>query len=246
MTATSTSSSIFDIFLKGFGYFFDFGFIFFPNIGYIHQYIKINKLKSSYGFSKFISFLLIIALIFRIFFWIGKQFSIVILFQSIVGIIMQLVLIKKCVEYTLEYRNKIHSDIFNPNEFWNWPRFLDYFYFVFLVTVVLNLFSILITYNNMFYVETLGAISALVEAMIGLPQIIEICKKKTVKTLSFLMISAWLIGDSIKLFYFLQSKAPLQLVLCGLSQLVVDLIIISQIFYYSRIYKNKEQNVQVM
>ena len=46
----------------------DILFIFAPNIGYIHQYLKINKMKDSTGFSKFISFILIIAYNLRFFF----------------------------------------------------------------------------------------------------------------------------------------------------------------------------------
>ena len=46
----------------------DFCFVIFPTLGYIHQYIKIYKLKNSEGFSKFISFVLIIAYNIRIFF----------------------------------------------------------------------------------------------------------------------------------------------------------------------------------
>ena len=37
----------------------DIGFIIFPLVGYVHQFIKINRLKSSEGFSKLVSFILL-------------------------------------------------------------------------------------------------------------------------------------------------------------------------------------------
>lgn len=226
--------------LQVFNFLFDFGFIFFPSIGYIHQYIKINRLKSTFGFSKFISLVLIAAYVFRIFFWIGEPFGIVLLLQSIVGIITQLLLIRKCVEYTPEYYNKKDSDFFNINEFWNWPKFLDYFYFVVFCTLFLNLFSNLIGYDNIVYVQILGGFSAATEAMLGIPQIIEIYKTKSVKTLSYILIISWVLGDSVKIYYYISKASPVQLIACGVFQLFGDFVIIFQIIYYTWGYKKTQ------
>ncbi len=212
-------------------YIFDIGFIFCPNAGYIHQYFKINKLKSAFGFSKLISFILIIAYILRIFFWIGKKFEIVILFQSIAGIGMQFLLIQKCVEFTAELRDKPNSDYFNYEEFWNWPKFLDYFYFIFSLMVFLNVTSNILSYNIV-YVEMLGILSAMVEAGMIFPQIYENYKVKSVKTLSYFLVFAWMSGDVFKLVYYLITKSPVQLVGCACTQILGDFVLIFQIFRY--------------
>ena len=59
-----------------FNYSIDVGFVLLPLVGYIHQYMKIKTLKSTEGFSKFVSFILIMSYIIRIFFWIGHHFEI--------------------------------------------------------------------------------------------------------------------------------------------------------------------------
>ena len=100
-----------------------------PNVGYIAQIIKFRQVKSSEGFSKLISFITLIGLILRIFFWIGKDFSVVLLYQSIMGIIMQLILLRECLrlspDFNEHYKNNSPSsntiNIFQINSFWNWP-----------------------------------------------------------------------------------------------------------------------------
>jgi hypothetical protein len=225
---------------------FDFAFIFFPSIGFIHQYMKIKRLKNSYGFSKLISLILFVAFIFRIFFWIGKRFKTIILLQSIVGVFVQLFLIKACVEFNNDYKNKKDSDLFNIKEFWNWPYFLDYFHFISILSITLSSVSFILGFDNRIYIEFLGLVSAGVEALIGVPQIWENYKTKNVKTLSYFMIMCWISGDSIKTFYYITSSSPIQLIFCGFAQIIGDFVIIGQIYYYTKIYiKDKISEVIV-
>jgi hypothetical protein len=74
--------------------------IFAPSFGFMAQIIKFRNMKSSQGFSKFLSFILLIANILRIYFWIGKRFPIPLLFQSIVSIFMQIFLLKECLYFS--------------------------------------------------------------------------------------------------------------------------------------------------
>ena len=46
--------------------------IFVPSIGYFFQALKFKQTKSTKGFAKFLCFLLLLANILRIFFWLGK------------------------------------------------------------------------------------------------------------------------------------------------------------------------------
>lgn len=219
---------------------FDISFVFLPTIGYIHQYIKITKLKNSYGFSKTISLVLLLAFIFRIFFWIGRRFEITLLFQCIVGIMMQLALLYKCIEYSDETRDKATSDYFNLKEFWNWAYYEDYLFFIMSLTVMLGGVGNMIGYDNIAFVEFLGVISATVEAFLAVPQIYENYKVKDTKTLSYILISSWLVGDSIKFVYYIMTDVPYQMVMCAVVQFSCDLIVIGQIYYYNR--KNKSHS----
>jgi hypothetical protein len=45
---------------------------------------------------------------------------------------------------------------------------------------------------------------------------------------------AWLMGDAFKAFYFFRNVAPIQFIICGIIQLVVDILIASQLFFYPR------------
>ena len=103
--------------------FSDIGFIVFPLVGYVHQFIKINRLKSSEGFSKLVSFILIFAFDIRIFFWIGDRFEFAVLLNAIFGLIMQLILLHACVKYTSGNKNKSNSDYFAFKEFWNYSEY---------------------------------------------------------------------------------------------------------------------------
>ena len=112
-----------------FNYSLDIGFVVLPLVGYIHQYMKIKCLKSTEGFSKYVSFILIMAYIIRIFFWIGHHFEITILINAIFGVIMQLLLLQICVKYDKKLQRNQHiTRLLNLKEFWNWPFFYDYFF----------------------------------------------------------------------------------------------------------------------
>ena len=221
---------------------FDILMIFAPIIGYIAQLQKIKVAKSSEGFSKKIILILLVSNIFRIFFWFGKRFAVPLLLQSIVMIIMQLVLLRYCVQYS---NVKPSITIFNYNSFWEYPYYYDYMYILGIFIFFLVALSNVISFENSIYVEILGLLSASIEACLGIPQIIQNFKLKSTKSLSIVLVATWLLGDLFKTFYFLKSKAPLQLIGCGLFQIIADFLIIFQIAYYSTeniIYKSIKQN----
>jgi uncharacterized protein with PQ loop repeat len=223
---------------------FDIFMVISPNIGFIAQIIKFRQVKSSKGFSKFLSFIILIANILRIFFWVGKRFPLPLLYQSILLIFMQIIVLRECLKYssTNNNDNKIFGQkeksskqilILDFKNFWNWPFLIDYIFFLCMFVTITGFLSQLIGYNNMIYVEILGAASATVEATIALPQIYQNFKTKNTESLSQFMIYTWVIGDSIKTFYFVETKSPVQLICCGVFQLMMDMVILMQIFYYS-------------
>lgn len=226
-----------------------------PNIGFIAQIKKFHDVNSSEGFSKHVTLILLIANILRIFFWYGKQFNIILLFQSIASLIMQLILLQQCLAFSnnnsdskqsnnikanLNEINRIFyfkkGELFRVKDFWNWSQFIDYIYFLTIFVVVLIFTAKLFTFENAAFVEILGTASALVEACLGVPQVYNNFKNKSTDTLSLIMIFTWVLGDSFKSFYFYKTEAPLQLLMVGLTQLLIDFVIIAQIYYYNNIY----------
>jgi len=215
---------------------FDVGFIFLPCLGYIDQYFKIKRLKTSQGFSKLVSLILLVSFILRIFFWVGKRFNNVILYQCIAGIFMQIILLQKCVEFNPDKNSrKIESNYLSLKDFWNWPYFEDFFLFILFFIILVSSTSFLIGFDNTYYIEFIGTLSAIVEAFLGIPQIIEIFRTQRVKTLSYVMIVGWLVGDFIKFLFYVKSSSPIQLTLTAVAQFTFDVVIILQIFYYTRI-----------
>jgi hypothetical protein len=222
----------------------DISMIFGPNIGFIAQIVKFRELKSSQGFSKLISLIFLVANILRIYFWIGKRFNTVLLFQSCVSIVMHIILLRECLllqgdDGTRQTKEK--SDIYKPisilnfKKFWDWPFLIDYIYVLVLFAVLVGFVSHVVGFNNTMYIEGLGIASATVEACFGLPQVITNYKNKNTETLSFFMLFTWALGDSFKTFYFLQTKAPLQMLVCGLFQLSMDCVLLGQLLLYTYI-----------
>lgn len=82
--------------------------IFGPIIGYIPQYRQIHRTQESFGFSTLVCFILIAANILRVFFWVLKRFEMTLLFQSLVMIVAQLILLELIVRINL--RHKPHID----------------------------------------------------------------------------------------------------------------------------------------
>jgi uncharacterized protein with PQ loop repeat len=95
------------------------------------------------------------------------------------------------------------------------------------------MFSHVIGFDNHTYIEALGFLSAGIEACLGLPQIVANFKNKNTDTVSFFMLITWAFGDSFKTLYFFKTLAPLQLLLCGLFQITMDLVLLGQLIYYS-------------
>jgi hypothetical protein len=218
-----------------FNYLLDIGFVVLPLVGYIHQYMKIKILQNTEGFSKFVSFILIMAYIIRIFFWLGHHFEITILLNAIFGIIMQLLLLQICVKYDKRLqRNQNISRLLNLKEFWNWPFFYDYFFFVSIITILIGFLSNIIGYDNEVYIFILGILTSMIEALLDIPQIYELYISKNPHTISYLLIIGWLCGDIFKVSYYCSRNTPIQLIVCAIFQLSTDFIVIYQIYYYKQ------------
>ena len=57
-------------------------------------------------------------------------------------------------------------------------------------------------------------------------------RTRSVKGLSYAMIFSWVAGDVFKTVYFIYKNQPFQFIMCGTVQLIVDFIIIGQIYMF--------------
>ena len=240
----------------------DFLIIFLPSVGYVFQAIKFQKTKSSKGFSKSLCLMLLLANILRIYFWIGKPFEKSLLFQSIVVIISQIYLIHYYLKYQEKPKDKNEMpqeksilnhliswrDIFTPSKIWNWDYEIDYYKFVFLFFSLMSIICAIIGKDMVKFYDVIGTISVGIETFIEIPQIKENCVTKNVKNLSAAMVLMWFIGDLFKTVYNIVNKSPIQMIIGGLIQNCEDIILITQVLFYSedgcvaKILKKKFKN----
>ena len=193
------------------------------------------------------------AYIFRIYFWVGKKFDVTLLLQSIYGVFIQLILLHLCIKFTKKpiadeaniienikedenYTNIGEEDLdfISLRNFWNWNLFSDYLNFLFFFFIIMGIFTNYFKESTSIYFELIGCVSAVFEALTGVPQIVENLRYKTTKTLSKFLIFTWVSGDVIKFIYFVIINAPVQLIACAVTQCFEDFIIIFQIFFYRK------------
>ena len=55
----------------------------------------------------------------------------------------------------------------------------------------------------------MGAVSAFIEALLGLPQLRLNYQRKSTDGLEILLIVGWLVGDSFKTVYYITKSSPL-------------------------------------
>jgi len=208
-----------------------------PTLGYLLQWNMIRKSRSIGSFSTDVCAILIFANIFRIFFWFGKRFDQSLLLQSFVMIIFQILLLKECVN--LKSRKISYAKTSLIKDFWRWNDFNIYVQAIALTWAVLTATTFLF-YKNDFYVELIGYSSVIVEACLGLPQMITNNRRKNTDGLSMGLIGSWVFGDSAKIFMYIKLDQPSQFILCGALQLMVDFLIVGQIVAYRN---NKERKI---
>ncbi|MCQ2819897.1 MAG: PQ-loop repeat-containing protein [archaeon] len=236
-TTDTDSSSNDNIFLNFLNSLVDISFIILPNIGYLHQSLKIYKLKQSIGFSKTVPLILISSFILRVYFWLGERFGKAVLMNAILGIFTQLFLLYVLVKYS---EKKKTTDLLSFKDFWNWTYYFDYILFISFFIVLLSTVSNFFGLDNTYYIFLLGTISAMIEATLDLPQVIEMCKTKNPNTISYFLVLSWFTGDLCKMTYFIARDQPKQLIGCTIFQLSTDIFVIGQIAYFKRKERKEE------
>ncbi|KYQ99889.1 hypothetical protein DLAC_03852 [Tieghemostelium lacteum] len=215
-------------------------FIFAPVAAYIPQYRDIQRTSNCDGFSSKVCLILLLSNILRCFFWLGKQFDNTLLYQSIIMIIAQIIMLHLCVsikskDSLMNRSKKINrqqiSSSFFEQPFWEWDSFFPYVLFLAIYTFTFFVISYVFLFTPSYF-ELLGGLSLAIEATLGLPQLLQNYNKKSTKGLSAVLIISWFVGDLFKTLYFYYTSAPLQFIMCGLFQILVDTAITYQMLTY--------------
>lgn len=94
-----------------------------PITSYGDTIYAIQKSRSSNGFSIDLCLIMLVASILRIFFWLGERYEISLVFQAMVMIVVQTVLLKLCLEFRPKFKNAPFSNVHGrtrPFHFWQW------------------------------------------------------------------------------------------------------------------------------
>jgi len=79
-----------------------------------------------------------------------------------------------------------------------------------------------------------GFASVFTEAMLAAPQFYRNYVNKSTDGMSVVMVLMWTSGDIFKSSYFILRSSPTQFWLCGLLQVTLDLMVLSQVYMYSK------------
>ncbi|XP_053427206.1 solute carrier family 66 member 2 isoform X1 [Nycticebus coucang] len=223
-------------------------------VPYVPQYRDIRRTQNAEGFSTHVCLVLLVANILRILFWFGRRFESPLLWQSVVMITTMLLMLKLCTEVrvanelNIKRRSFAAADSkdeetkvppgrsyldFDPHYFWHWSSFTDYVQCVLAFTGVAGYVTYL-SIDSALFVETLGFLAVLTEAMLGVPQLYRNHRHRSTEGMSIKMVLMWTSGDAFKTAYFLLNGAPLQFSVCGLLQVLVDLAILGQAYAFTR------------
>ncbi|XP_057693335.1 solute carrier family 66 member 2 [Corythoichthys intestinalis] len=210
--------------------------VFGGSLPYVPQYQEIQRSSNTEGFSTRVCLVLLIANILRIFFWIGKQFELTLLLQSVVMILTMFAMLHLCcgIQNSNRVSTKQHrlSDL-DLHYFWKWNAFEDYLLFCFGLGVLCAVLTMLLL-DSALFVEMLGSLAVLFEAMLGLPQLLQNFHNRSTKGMSVKMVLLWMAGDVFKTSYFVINQSPSQFWLCGSVQIFIDVAILLQVVSYNQ------------
>ncbi|XP_049857151.1 solute carrier family 66 member 2 isoform X1 [Schistocerca gregaria] len=230
-------------------------------VPYIPQYKEIKRTEDTEGFSLFVCLTLLIANTLRIFFWFGKQYELPLLIQSIIMNITMLAMVHLCVNIRnknqiIRNKDKVFSEVsskddtsgrshksnkqrfpvhtfrdFDLQYFWAWTDFISYIDFLIVFHIACGIVMYLFIDVPLF-VELVGFLAVLFEAMLGVPQLKKNYQNKSTLGMSVKMVLMWTTGDIFKTIYFLVRQAPPQFWICGVLQILIDIGILSQVYLY--------------
>ncbi|KAM5441545.1 hypothetical protein MferCBS31731_003225 [Microsporum ferrugineum] len=215
-----------------------------PVLSYSDQIMSIHRKKTSAGFSLDIPLIMLVASIFKIFYWFGAYYSVPLLVQAISMIAVQVILLKVAldnrpssgIEHTPFNGQGSESGFVRPYRFWQWKTARPYW--IFLVYFTLSLLAIHILLppvsNSHAYIELLGFSGLGIEAFLPIPQIISNQRSRSCEGFRPSALVSWLLGDAMKMsfFFFSGSSIPLAFRICGVFQCLCDIYLGFQFYTF--------------
>ncbi|KAI0439218.1 hypothetical protein F4803DRAFT_564685 [Xylaria telfairii] len=215
-----------------------------PILSYADQAISMHRAKSSAGFSLDIPLIMLVASIFRIFYYPGAKYDAALLIQSFCNVFMQVILLKIALdnrpnrggEAAIPFAGS-HDGLQRPYNFWRWRTSKPYWQFLLGLSVALTALELLLApFDSVYsaYSALIGYIGLSVEATLPLPQLYANAQSGSCKGFRFSVLASWIVGDSMKMFWFFTatSEIPLAFKLCGVFQAICDALIGVQYFIY--------------
>lgn len=187
-----------------------------PLVVYAPQWLLMRRKRALGSFSKLMCYCLILAHLLRLVFRLSTAFHPSLVVQSVLVLCVQSVLLHTCLRLESGRR----------------PAALLGQQLAFLLAPVSAWALLYCVYPLPPLAALTGALSALFEAVLPLPQIVNNHRRGSVEGLSLAMIAMWALGDGGKLGFFLWERQPLQFVLCAAVLLSLDLVVLGQFWLY--------------
>ncbi|ORC92848.1 uncharacterized protein TM35_000021740 [Trypanosoma theileri] len=282
---------------KDIGFFlFSVGMVVGPHIGYMFQIHEMSTKRNVEGYSPIVSAILLLSNSIRILYYIGYQFALALLFQSVLAVVVHLLLLLLVVHIVqVDYHidsdspeanggemtetgveinnNNNHNTINNHNNnngstpvevtqgvdpntvivsegvshcfAFLWldhqaskielailslsPSGLVRLYFIWLFIAMM---VVLVYYAIVGVPVVVGYVALGLEALLVLPQILRNHRRCSTAGLTMMLVLTWVLGDLIKVVYFIVDKQPLPFLVCGCIQIGLDVIVVAQVIYY--------------
>jgi len=202
-----------------------------PPLVYSDQAYSIVRKKDATGFSRDVCAILLIANITRCFFWLGDNFELALLFQSIFMILAQLALLYICILYRPRISPENLGGSSRPFSFWQWSTYTQHVEFL-AGFILLQAILFLVLHRFDTYVTILGFVALGLESTLPIPQLISNYKQHSLYGFRMSTLVGWAGGDAFKTAYFFWQGSPIQFKACAVFQLSIDFAIVIQRLVY--------------
>lgn len=221
-----------------------------PILSYADQALTMHRWRSSAGFSLDIPLIMLVASIFRVFYYPGARFDTALLIQAFFNIFTQLILLKIALDHRPAPSSKggeaalpfsaTQDGLFSgkrPYNFWQWRSHKPYWQFLLYLFITLTTLELLLApFHALYpsYSALLGIIGLSVEATLPLPQLYANAQSRSCKGFRVSVLVSWLIGDAMKMFWFFTSvtEIPWAFKICGIFQAGCDVLLGVQYLMY--------------
>jgi len=177
----------------------------------------------------------------RVFYWIQERYDRALLFQAVLMIFVQVLLLHIALLHRPSSTfNKPFDGVQDegilanrPYKFWQWRSMRPYWNFLGYYTLSLLVLQVVLGTSKP-YVELQGYVALSIEALLPLPQIASNQRNQSCKGFRLSVLANWLIGDCLKLtfFFIADSDIPWAFKLCALFQAACDAFLGVQYYWY--------------